>query len=202
MSKIKVLIGLLMAACCLSATTLSVNMTVDDAFNTYISTSDAVLGTLIGSGTSWPTTVTFSSLLTPGVTNYIHVVAVDYIAPAMFIGDFSLSDTGFIFANGTQLLVTDTANWGASSSGFGGAYSTPSDLGPQGTLPWGTFAGINSGARFIWSENPTCGDCTRYFSAAITPTAAAGVPEPTTFALFIAGLALVVLRQTRRPSHP
>lgn len=202
MSKTKVLIGLLMAACCLSATTLSVNMTVDDTFNTYISTSDAVLGTLIGSGTFWGTTESFSSLLTPAVTNYIHVVAVDNAPPAMFIGDFSLSDTGFMFANGTQLLVTDTANWGVSSSGFGGAYSTPLDLGPQGTSPWGTFAGINSGARYIWSETPACGDCTRYFSAAITPTAAAGVPEPTTFALFIAGLALIILRQARRPSRP
>jgi len=202
MSKTKILIGLLMAACCLSATTLSVNMTVDDAFNTYISTSDAVLGTLIGSGTSWPTTESFSSLLTPAVTNYIHVVAVDNVSPAMFIGDFSLSDTGFRFANGTQLLVTNTTNWGDSSSGFGGAYSTPLDLGPQGTSPWGTFAGINSGARFIWSETPECGFCTRYFSAAITPTGVAGVPEPSSFALFIAGLALVVLRQSRRPSRP
>jgi hypothetical protein len=202
MSKMKVLIGLLMAACCLSATTLSVNMTVDDAFNTYISTSDAVLGTLIGSGTSWPTTETFSSLLTPAVTNYIHVVAVDNAPPAMFIGDFSLSGAGFMFANGTQLLVTNTANWGVSSTGFGGAYSSPLDLGAQGTSPWGTFAGINSGAHFIWSETPPCGSCTRYFSSAITPTAAAGVPEPSTFALFITGLALVVLRQTGRLSRP
>lgn len=200
MSRMKVVICLLMAACCASATTLSVHMTVDNVFNTYISTSDAVLGTLIGSGSNWPSTFTFSGALTSGVTNYLHIVGVDQGPPAMFIGDFSLSDTGFGFSNGTQLLVTNTTNWGFSNVGFGGSYGTPLDEGPQGTSPWGSFPSINSAARFIWA-NPACGNCTVYFSTAITPNAVSNVPEPSTSALFIAGFALVSLRLTRRPGN-
>jgi hypothetical protein len=37
-------------------------MTVDNFFSAYISTSDAVQGTLIGSGANWQVTFNFSSL--------------------------------------------------------------------------------------------------------------------------------------------
>src|SRR4051812_37986491 len=115
-------------------------MTVDNAFTTYLSTSDTVQGTQIGFGNSWPSLQNFSSLLTPGVTNFLHIVAQDFGAPAMFIGDFTLSDAGFQFSNGTQHLLTNTTNWGFSNTGFTGSYSTPLDEGPNGTGPWGSFA--------------------------------------------------------------
>jgi len=82
------------------ATTLSGNLTADNLFDAYISTDDTVLGTLITSGNSWPTTVSFSGqALTAGVTNYLHIVATDQGKPDMFIGSFSLSDSLFHFAN-------------------------------------------------------------------------------------------------------
>lgn len=198
MSKIKVVLCFLVAACCASATTLTIHMTVDDVFTTYISTSDSVLGTQIGSGNFWPNIITISnSPLTAGVTNYIHVVASNNFGPEMFIGDFSLSDTGFHFTNGTQTLVTNTTNWGVSTTGFGGAYLTPFDEGVQPSGTWGTVSPINSGARFIWG-GPVCENCTVYFSAAITPQTVGAVPEPATFGLLGGGLALVLLRRTRR----
>ena len=197
MSKIKVFVCFLVAACCADATNIAVNMTVDNAFNTYISTSDAVQGTLIGSGNNWPSAVNFSSALTGGVTNYIHIVAVNQGGPGMFLGDFTLSDAAFRFGNGTQLLVSNTTGWGFNSTGFGNAYSTPTDEGGQGTSPWGSFGSINAGARYIWN-NPSCDLCTLYFSAAITPQSVGAVPEPATLGLLGGGLALVLLRRSRR----
>jgi len=94
------------------ATTLSGNLTADNLFDAYISTDDNVLGTLITSGISWPTTVSFSGqALTAGVTNYLHIVATDQGKPDMFIGSFSLSDSLFHFANATQNLLTNATDW-------------------------------------------------------------------------------------------
>src|SRR5437764_6067297 len=101
------------------ATTLSGNMTVDNFFFAFISTSDATLGTQVASGNNWPTTVGIpATTLTPGVTNYLHIEAINQTGPAMFIGDFSLSDTGFTFANGTQSLSTDTTDWRGGFNDF------------------------------------------------------------------------------------
>src|ERR1039458_8120985 len=66
---------------CAQATTINGNMTVDNAFYAYVSTNNAVLGTLVASGNSWPTTFSLSAALTPGVTNYLQIVAINYGGP-------------------------------------------------------------------------------------------------------------------------
>jgi hypothetical protein len=109
---------------------------------------------------------------------------------------FSLDDTGFQFANGTQHLLTNVTDWGFSNSGFGGPYSAPLDEGLSGTAPWGSPLGISGAAHFIW-DNPACGSCTTYFSTAITSTAAANgaAPESATFALFGSAALLIGTRE-------
>src|SRR5512138_2673411 len=65
------------------ATLLTADMTVDNAFNLNVSTDDTVAGTLVGSGNNWGAVYTIANIpLTPGVTNYIHVAAADFGAPA------------------------------------------------------------------------------------------------------------------------
>ena len=178
-----------------SATTLSANMTVDNAFFAYISTDDSVLGTLVGSGNDWPTTFSFSSALTPGVTNYLHIEAINYGGPNGFIGDFHLSDSNFYFGNSTQTLLTGTDNW------FGGynndnssvvpqpwvqVFGGNTDLGVNGVGPWGFRNGIDGNAHWIWpndNQSSGCGFCTVDFS---TPIYAA-VPEPGSLGLIASG---------------
>jgi hypothetical protein len=176
-----------------SAATLSVNMTVDNAFSIYVSTSDSTTGTLIGSGGDWTTTYSFSQLLTPGVTNYIHVQAVGQGGTEAFLGSFSLDDVSYQFANGTQALDTDTSHWGMNLTGFGNSYSGPASDGTNGVGPWGFRSGIDASATWL----DFCSSCTAYFS---TPIAFVGssvsAPEPSSFGFF--GGALLLLPTLRR----
>lgn len=192
------------------ATSINASMTVDNAFYAYVSTDDSVRGTLIGSGNNWPSTFSFSSALTAGVTNYLHIAAINYGGPGAFIGQFSLSDTGFKFANGTQSLLTNSTDWRVRWASNNGAVSEQPwvmpngsdsilNWGPDGTGPWGFRPGISDSAAFIWgnSANSTCsansGFCTVSFSTTIFANSA---PEPVSVALV--GLGLIGLSAMRR----
>jgi hypothetical protein len=179
-----------------ASTILSSSMTVDNKFTAYISTNDSVAGTQIGSGSNWTVTSQFSTALTPGVTNYLHIFAEDEGGIAGFLGQFSLNDTGFTFPNGTQSQLTNTVDWKGSLTGFGSNYeSSLTFLGTNGVNPWGSRSGIASTANWIW-----VGDAydknTAYFSLAITPTTS-NVPDGgSTVALL--GLAMTAVAGARR----
>ncbi|MCE9559908.1 MAG: PEP-CTERM sorting domain-containing protein, partial [Armatimonadetes bacterium] len=111
-------------------------------------------------------------------------------APSMIVGEASLSDTGFAFGNATQNLLTTTADWNLSLTGFGAGYFTPTDIGANGTGPWGTQSGISNNARRLWSGQ-TGGE--HYFSVPIY----AAVPEPATALAMLAGAGALVLRRRR-----
>jgi hypothetical protein len=203
------------AACAAAgASTLNVNMTADDMFNLYISTDDSQRGTLVGSADDWSMVRQYTVDLTPGVRQYIHVEAADlWGCIAAFMGDFTLSDNSFTFANGSARLVTDSANWRISNVGFGQGYYAPDEIDVNGAWPWGYIDGIASDAKWIWSnggydiadwdnwdwENPDFmpAPVTRYFSAEIVPVGQS-VPEPMTMCVLAAGGALVCGRRAKR----
>jgi hypothetical protein len=151
---------------------MGITVTVDNTVNVYLSTDDAVLGNLVlGPGTDWTVTDTAIPNLTAGVTNYIHVVGDNTGGPAMFLGEFTLNDSLFEFANGTQSLLTNTSDWLVSSTDFTApTYATPTDLGPNGTAPWGSFGSIDATASFIWAASEATTPV--YFSAVILPLGA------------------------------
>ncbi|KAB2814873.1 T9SS type A sorting domain-containing protein [Phaeocystidibacter luteus] len=150
--------------------TLTGTLTVDNLFEFYISTDDNVQGTFIGSGSNWAIPYTYSTNLAAGQTYYIHVKATDVGGPEMFLGNFNLTG-GFQFANGTQNLVTNAADWQVSPTGWNN-YTNPLYLGNIGFGPWGFGLFSMSPAQFIWHGSyGTAGGETKYFTAPIYPTA-------------------------------
>ena len=218
-------IGMIASANLAHPATLSGSLTVDNFFFAYVSTSDSTLGTLVASGADWPTTVSLSQALTPGVTNYLHIEAINEWGPAMFVGQFSLDNTLFMFANGTQSLLTDTPHWSAIFNNTNNSATEQTWVMPTGggvtsfgpndgsvSTPWGLFSDIDSSAQFIWSNalladpNGACGSddihgCTVDFSTPITLTTPSAVPLPGALPLFasgLVGLGLLGWRRQRR----
>jgi len=182
---------------------LSGTTTADNAFFAYVSSSNLTLGTLIGSGNSWPSSfpVTSASLL-PG-TYYLQIEAINYGGPAGLSGIFNLSGSGQ-FLNGTQTLTTDPANipfWLGGYNDSSGAVAPQPWVVPSAAVyqdtnyPWGNVVGTSN---WIWSSdslsNPggiPCGTCTVDFSAQFTVTGSTTVPEPSSLAMLLAGLAAI-----------
>jgi hypothetical protein len=211
---IAVVFGAALTASQAQATTLSGDLTVDNAFFAYLSTSPSTLGTPLTSGNSWPTTFSFTSGNLANETYYLNIEAINYGGPGAFIGTFTLSDTGFEFANGSQTLSTDTADWlgifNSTNSAVspqpwlmptGGVYSE----GANGVGPWGTASQISASAVWIWPndvlsangcQNLNGGFCTVDFSTPIFSTSA--TPLPAALPLFAGGLGLMGLISRRR----
>jgi hypothetical protein len=187
------------------ATTLSGALTADNAFFAYISTNNSVAGTLLAKGNYWPTPVSIAPFsLIPGQTYYLHIEVINEGGWGGFLGNFKLSDSQFKFANGSQTLLTNTANWSGS---YNSSYSSPTPvqqrwLTPSGgvvnegpnlatTSPWRrSMAGIDPHASWIWPTKAyypatvgsatygACGYCTVDFSTTITDPPVVGVPGP------------------------
>ncbi len=177
-----------------AATTLTTKLNVDDGYEVFLSTDDAVEGTLFGSGNNWPNTfVDISGMLTPGIVHYLHIRAYDTgVGPAALLGEFTLSDTSFQFANGTQTLLSGDAGLRVSSTGWGG-YGATTDYGANGDSPWGNRAGNNAAARWVWTDknnNNAEIDTPVYFSAVINPVNA-NVPVPAALPLLLGGLGML-----------
>ena len=142
---------------------LNVTMTVDDSFTLYISTDDNVLGTFVGTGNNWQQNYQFTAAVTPGVTNFIHVVAVDGGYVAGFAGVFNIVSGNFRFENSTNQLDTAERNyWSVSRTGFGQNYEVP-------TLSNYTWPNSFLNGRAIWTNNGYDLNTTRYFSCKIIP---------------------------------
>ncbi len=170
------------------ATTLTYHATADNAFYLYISTSPTVDGDQIAYGNNWGATYSGSVNLTAGNTLYLHVYGINWGGPGSFIGDFTLSDTGFTFANGSQKLVTDGTYWTVTTSPDWTTGSTAaSTYGYNGVGPWGYRSGIDSNAQWIWTTDYNGSPA--YLSTTLTASA---VPIPAAFWLLGSGLAGLV----------
>ena len=201
------------------ADTLTMNLTADNQFAVYVSTSDSALGAFVGSGNDWGTTYAFSDTLSRGAY-YIHVIAANWTPqnnlwgspatldgtgdnPDGFIGSFAIARGAF--ANGAKTLSTDTTHWKASEAGaypyatiptaWTGATGAPQSYGLNGVGPWGGRPNVAANAEWIWSVP----DNGQYAEFSTTFTAA---PEPSTWAMALAGFAALgfaAFRQARRP---
>ncbi len=172
-----------------ATTTLSGAVTADNEVRLYVSTNDSQLGTLLTTGNNWSASSAFSGIsLTPGVTNYLHVVGINVGGPGGVLGEFHLSNTGFTFGNGTGSDYTSATDWKYSLTGFGNGYTTPVDEGANGVSPWGAVAGILPAAHWLWSHGQSTSDTnTEYFSLPVYYTAGIADAAPTVSTPTIAG---------------
>jgi hypothetical protein len=196
------------------ADTGSVNMTTDNHYQLYLSTSESVLGAFVGQSNQWGSgdgvppvgpydwqfSESFTFNLTSGQSYYLQILAVDNGGGyAGVLGDFGLSSANSWFKNGTQSLFTgmDNSNsWKVYKDGFGITQMTLKDLGVNGSGVWGTIAGISGNAHWMWTDEAISGDLvdtTRYFTAKINT-----VPEPISTALFLLGGATLAVRRIRK----
>jgi hypothetical protein len=158
--------------CTVSPTSgLSGNLNVDNTFEAYLSTDDAVQGVFLSSGDDWQTTYTLLSQLTPGQDYYLHIKATNTGGPAGFLGDFEINATEHTFSNGLTTLTTNTTDWMVSTIGWNN-YQTPNSYGANGASPWGTRSSVDANAQWIWSSDNNNDNAT-YFSTRI------GVPPLT-----------------------
>lgn len=173
-----------------SAGTLTGSVSVDNGYTMYISTSNTVAGTAIGSGNNWGATYTHNTALVAGTTYYLHVYGYDQGGVAGFLGEFSLAGGTHQFSNNGTFLTTNATDWMANTTGFGNAYSAVSTHGNDGVAPWGFRPNIADSATWIWSGNSDLNN-TSYFTTTIR-----AVPEPGSVALL--GLGLMGLFAARR----
>jgi hypothetical protein len=183
-----ILIGVAGAA---GATTLSGAMTADNVDYAWLGTSPNALGSPVASHGDWTSSSPVGpASLTPGVTNYLNIEAINQGGPGGLSFVLNLSDTGFHFANGRQTLTTDPANLPYFTATYnnanGSATSQPwvPATGPAivASYPWGNVVGTANWADSIGGLN-VCGYCTVDFTVPILSSA----PEPATWALMLMG---------------
>jgi hypothetical protein len=175
-----------------SASMITSNISMDNEFIVYLSTDDGSAGTSFGSGNAWQTTFTDTASLAAGQDYFLHVLARNYSGPSGFLGEFSITGSGHVFANNTTSLLTNTTDWGASTSGWG-SYSTPTAWGSNGVAPWGSRPNIDSSATWIWAGPNNVNQGVAYFTARIS-----AVPEPASCSLLALGFACLGTLRFRR----
>ena len=185
-----------------SATLLTGKLNVDDQFQAYFSTNNGVQGNLIASGNAWETTYSLSQALTAGQSGFLHIQAHNGGGPGGFLGAFSLSDSNFKFANGTQSLLTGDSAWTYNTSGWtSNQWFTPVNEGAEGVAPWHAISALASAnPSWIWNyvSNNSGDTNTLYFSAQVISNTAGNVPEPASLALFGLGIAGIAVMRKRR----
>lgn len=150
-----------------SSLSVSANITSNDSFFLYISQDDSEEGALVGKGRGWSSIHSINANLVPGATNYLHIKCVDNKGPiAAFIGDFSLNDPNFHFADGSRHIVTSEESWRVYIDRFGGTLGSVVAIGKNGVGAWSTRFGIDLDASWIWTRRGA-DKGTRYFSVPI-----------------------------------
>jgi hypothetical protein len=218
------------------ADAIKVSMTVDNSYALFVG-DRSVATTFVGSDSNWPSVESYSFNLARDAYLYV-VTASDRSVAQGFLGQFENQTSGYKFysqnpqwqvmatglgpnapytgsAADLQLLSKEIqdANGGGNPSQGWRSFTAG---GANGSSPWGTMAGIDALASWVWyaagscnNTNPTQGGCDAgewlVFRIAVAATPdnpipdnpiSGTVPEPTSIAL--AGLGLALAAALRR----
>lgn len=207
------------------ASAIKVSITVDNSYALFYGTQTQAT-TFVGSNGDWPSVETYNFNLDS--TQYLYVVTASDLSVAQgFLGQFENLDTGYKFySNDPQWQVMATglgsaapysgssadlallsqeiqdANGGGNpSGGWVGLTAGPSN----GNGPWGTLAGIDTAASWVWyssngDPDPTSPgfDHQEWLVFRIPVAATPAVPEPAGWMLMAAGLGLGAFATRRR----
>ncbi len=200
--KKRIFLGALLALVSISnsaiAQPLTANITADDELDLFIGNTP-VTGQPpnFGSDDIWQNSQQHIEATLPQNDFFLFIEARDrHRARVGFLGSFTLGDPRWSFANGTQNLITDTLHWEVSMVDFTTGFATPILKEVNGGSTWGTIAGIDPAAEWIWADCPPATPlCTSFFRTPIFFNAEQ-VPAPAPIALL--GLGLLLIRLTRR----
>ena len=204
------------------ADSIQVSLTVDNSYALFLGTGTSATS-FIGTNFNWPDTETYNFDLSK--TSFIYVVTASDLSTAQgFLGQFENQTTGYKFYSNDiqwQVMATGLGNSGAPYSGSaanlallskeiqdanaggnpsnGWVSTTAGEA--NGAGPWGSRAGIDAAAKWVWYNkpgagitNPTLGGFNHdewlvfRVGVAATPGGPAPVPEPGTWALMGLGL--------------
>ena len=215
-SSVVVVLATSISAISAQAATLNLSITADNAFAVYLSTNNAVLGTLIGTNYGgpagqWSSSVSLSEGPLSGSPLYVQVIGTNYTLanglwttgtppsgdnPNAFLGELTITGSGYVFSNGSTTLYTNTTNWSGIPAPNNTTWTPPIpggvlSYGLNGVGPWGLVPGISGSAEWIWSSPDN-------FSYANFSTELTAVPLPAALPLFATGLAGLGLLGWRR----
>lgn len=177
----------LLLAASASAAVLTTKISVDNSYTAYLATADNLTGTQFASGTDWGVPTNGSITLGSAAQYFLHIDALDAGGVAGMIGQFSLTGSGYHFANGLTSLATGSSFITGNATGFTGSYGAVTAYGTNGVSPWNYQPAYAADSQWIWVGNNDTNNRS-FFTVAILADAPASVPEPSSLALAALGL--------------
>lgn len=167
-------------------------LTADNEFWLYTGNAAGSNLNLIGHGDNWTLSYSFSFNVAAG--DYLYVMAYDAGQPHAWQGVFT-TPVGAIYTNADSWVASTTNSVDVNASVIGAAQwgAIGTEL-PYGSGPWGGRVG-DTNAKWIWNTGTYSAD-TRVLFRTANPVAA--VPEPETYAMFLAGLGVLGAMRRRR----
>ncbi len=205
MKKIAFLISLAFASAANAGNT-TVTLTADNEFWLYSGNAAGTNLVLRGEGHSWPTAFNFSFDVNAG--DYLYVAARDQGGPQAWQAAIS-APVGALYSNINSWKYIVSPNNNVSQAGVAanvaaGGWANPLAQTDYNASPWG--ARVNDpNAKWIWHDtlglangwnDPSSSDGT--YAIFRTNDAVAAIPEPSTYAMMIGGLAMLAALRRRK----